>query len=124
MKGLLCFEGTPEELLIFVCDLCHQQHCILVSTKGPYVKSIYGDKLLPYNVNVWGYKLAENNLAVYPNLVICKDNEHQELTCELHPSMDNSEYCGKHTGVTWFVEVKILKEDQFRTPKIEEWLVS
>lgn len=85
-----------------------------MSKQGPYVRH---DK-----INVWGYKfIDQQHLAVYPNLYF---DSNGEAKLELHPSMDNSQYCGMHTGVNWLVDVKILANNEYRTETTEAWLNS
>lgn len=114
MKGLLIYDGLNEQILTFVCDVCHKDHSIYIAEGEPYQKEVYNNFNQIQLINVWGYQKSGESIIIDQYLLF--DN------LIMHPSFDNSAKCGFHSSANWKCEVKVVKEDQFVTPELENWL--
>lgn len=97
MKGLLLIYEDGTQHLIFMCPLCKKHHGCFVDPNRFYHNGF---------TNVWQYKKITENLI------------------ELHPSFDNSKFCGWHGPYNWQVQIMTVPPGAYRDDNSEKFLNS
>jgi len=95
IRGLLLVYEDGLEHLIFKCPHCKQNHGCFVDPNRYYHNGF---------TNVWQYQKIS------------------DTTLQLHPSFDNSKFCGWHGPYEWQVEIMVVGPGEIRNESTEAFL--